>query len=276
MNIKVVMKSPVPTVAPGTTVGQAETLLAHAGARALPVVEEGRLVGLIHRRDLLRVRPSTVPALARYELASTPARLQVGDVMRREVVTVAPETDVHEGARILSSRDAEALPVVDGGEVVGLLGVQELLTVLVRELEQRWPPRLGGVLAGVGFGDRATQALPTALALARQHRARLILLHVLPPLARHLDAEVGRDLLERIAAQRRAGARQWLASLVPEELDATVVVAEGDEATELVAAAARGEVDLIVAEAAIARAIAYQAPCPVLGVPATRAEHASR
>jgi CBS domain-containing protein len=275
MKIKVAMKSPMATVEPGATVERAETLLANAGTCALPVVEAGRLVGLVHRRDLLRVRPSSVPALARYEWAASSSRLRVGDVMRRDFVTVTPEADVHEVARTLSSREAEAVPVVDGGEVVGLLSVRECLTVLVRELEQRWPPRLSRVLASVGAGDRATPALPAAVALARHHQARLILLHVMPPLGR-LAAEVGQDLMDRVAAQRRAYARQWLTSLVPEEVDVTVTVAESDEVTEVVATATRDAVDLIVAEAAIARAIAQQAPCPVLAVPPARIEHARR
>jgi CBS domain-containing protein/nucleotide-binding universal stress UspA family protein len=275
MRIKVVMKSPVPKVEPGTTLGEAETLLAQAGTPALPVMEAGRLVGLVHRRDLLRVRPSTVPALARYEWAA-PDRLRVADVMRREIVTVAPEAEVAEVARLFKGREAEAVLVVDGGEVVGLVGVRELLTVLVRELERRWPPRLGRILAAVGADERATPVLPAALALARHHQARLILLHVMAPLRPRLAAEVGRDILDRVAAQRRAHARQWLASLVPAELDVTVAVAENDEAAEVVAAAARNAVDLIVAEAGIAQAIAHQAPCPVLAVPAGRTQHASR
>jgi len=275
MKVKVVMKSPVPTVEPGTTLGEAEALLAQAGTLALPVMEAGRLVGLVHRRDLLRVRPSTVPALARYEWLA-PTRLRVGDVMRREIVTVAPEAEVAEVARILNARGADAVPVVDGDEVVGLVGVRELLTVLVRELERRWPPRLGRVLAAVGADARATLTLPTALALARHHQARLILLHVMAPLRPRLAAEVGRDILDRVAAQRRAHARQWLTSLVPAELDVTVAVAENDEATEVVAAASRDAVDLIVAETGIAQAIAHQAPCPVLAVPGGRTQHASR
>ena len=172
MKIKVAMKSPVATVEPGTTVAQAETLLAAAETRGLPVVEGRRLVGMVYRRDLLRLQPSTVPALARYELAYGPSRLCVRDVMRSEVVAVAPDADVQEAARMLSGREAEALPVVDGGEVVGLLGIHELLTVLVPELERRWPPRLRRVLAAVGTSDRTPPALPAALALARRHRAR--------------------------------------------------------------------------------------------------------
>jgi CBS domain-containing protein len=276
MKVKVAMKSPVHTVEPGTTVAQAEALLAYAGTRALPVVEGRRLVGMVHRRDLLRVQPSTVPTLARYEWASAPDRLCVGGVMRREVVTLAPETDVQEAARLLSGRETEALPVVDGGEVVGLLGIQELLTVLVREVERRWPPRLGRVLAAVGAGDGTPSALPAAFAIARRHRARLIVLHVLPPLRRRLAAELTEETLNRVVAQRRAFAQDWLAASVPQELEATVTVAEGDEAAEVVATAARDAVDLIVADAATARAIAHEAPCPVLAVPKRGTEHARR
>jgi CBS domain-containing protein len=276
MKIKVAMKSPVATVEPGTTVGHAETVLTHTGTRGLPVVEGRRLVGMVYRRDLLRAQPSTVPTLARYEWASASSRLRVGDVMKRAVVTLAPGDDLQAAARLLSRREAEVLPVVDGGEVVGLLGVEELLAVLVQGLEQRWPPRLGRVLAAVGPGDGPASALSAALAVARRHRARLILLRVLPPLYRRLAAELGQERVDWIDVQRRSQAREWLAASVPEGLEATMAVTEGDEAAEVVAAAARDAVDLIVVDAATARAIAHEAPCPVLAVPARRTAHASR
>jgi CBS domain-containing protein len=275
MKIKVVMKSPVATVKSDATVREAEALLTHAGTRAIPVVDRGRLAGLVHRRDLLLVRPSVIPAMARYEWAWGPVQIRVGDVMRRGVVTTTPEADVHEVARLLSSRGADAAPVVDGDDVVGLVGVRELLTVLVRELERQRPPRLGHVLTAMG-GDSATAALDSALDLARQHRAQLTLLHVLPPLRPRLIAEMGRGLLDRVLAQRRAHAREWLTALVGNEPDVTVTVTEGDEAAEVVAAAARGAADLIVVGPATARAVASQAPCPVLAVPATRAPYAGR
>ena len=63
---------------------------------------------------------------------------------------------------------------------------------------------------------------------------------------------------------------------MPEELEATVAVTEGDEAAEVVAKAERDAVDLIIADATTARAIAHEAPCPVLAVPAGRTDHAGR
>ena len=276
MQIKIAMKSPVPTVEPGTDVEQAETLMAHAGAPGLPVVEGRRLVGMVHRRDLLRVQPSTLPALARYEWTSAPGRLRVADVMRREVVTLTPDASMQEAVRILSNRETEAVPVMDDGEVVGLLGIHELLTVLARELERLWPPRLDRLLVAVSAVDRTAPALSATLDLARRHRARVIVLHVLPPLRRGLGFELREEGRERIAAQRRAYAQQWLAASVPEGLDATVAVTEGDEAAEVVAKAEREAVDLIIAGADTAWAIAHEAPCPVLAVPAGETDHAGR
>ncbi len=237
MQIKIAMKSPVPTVEPGTDVEQAETLMAHAGAPGLPVVEGRRLVGMVHRRDLLRVQPSTLPALARYEWTSAPGRLRVADVMRREVVTLTPDASMQ---------------------------------------ERLWPPRLDRLLVAVSAVDRTAPALSATLDLARRHRARVIVLHVLPPLRRGLGFELREEGRERIAAQRRAYAQQWLAASVPEGLDATVAVTEGDEAAEVVAKAEREAVDLIIAGADTAWAIAHEAPCPVLAVPAGETGHAGR
>jgi CBS domain-containing protein len=79
--------------------------------RRLPVVDDdGQLVGLIVERDLL-------VAAMRY----LQSRVEVGDVMTRNVVSVGPDTDLNEVARMMLERKIGGLPVVEHGRLVGII-----------------------------------------------------------------------------------------------------------------------------------------------------------
>jgi acetoin utilization protein AcuB len=65
MQVKAVMKTPVSTVEVGAPLPHARGLMARERTRHLPVVEGGRLVGVVSDCDLRRAEPSSVPALAR-------------------------------------------------------------------------------------------------------------------------------------------------------------------------------------------------------------------
>ncbi len=71
---------------------------------------EGRLVGIVVERDLL-------VAAMRY----LQSRVEVGDVMTRDVITVGPDTDLVDVARTMLARKIGGLPVVDEGRLVGIV-----------------------------------------------------------------------------------------------------------------------------------------------------------
>jgi len=101
------------TVREADDVALAESLLRLGGIRHLPVVREGKLVGLLTHRDVLRSGESGRPA----------ARDQpVSEVMTREVVTVSPTTGLAQAAHTLLDRKFGCLPVCDEeGTLVGIV-----------------------------------------------------------------------------------------------------------------------------------------------------------
>jgi CBS domain-containing protein len=101
------------TVRAADDVALAESLLRLGGIRHLPVVSEGKLVGLVTQRDVLRSGESGRPA----------ARdVPVSEVMTREVVTVRPTTSLAQAARTLLERKFGCLPVCDEeGRLVGIV-----------------------------------------------------------------------------------------------------------------------------------------------------------
>ncbi len=109
VQISDLMSYPVWTVAPSTRMEEAAALLREKGITGIPVVEEGRLVGMISRRDFRKIRK--------------PGQLKspVKAFMATEVVTVSPTENVQDAARLLVKHDIGRLPVVQEGRMLGIL-----------------------------------------------------------------------------------------------------------------------------------------------------------
>ena len=128
MYVDRIMTRDVLQVAENTRVTQLAALMRDHRIRHLPVVRDGRLVGLVTSHDLERVSPSPVTTLSVGEANYLLGKLDAGRVMRAKVVTCAPDTLVEEAARLLRQEKIGCLPVVDdGGKLVGILTHEDLL-----------------------------------------------------------------------------------------------------------------------------------------------------
>ncbi|HVY55858.1 MAG TPA: CBS domain-containing protein [Thermodesulfobacteriota bacterium] len=110
------------TVAPGTSAEETLELMKNLNFRQCPVVEDGKLVGIVTDRDL------------RTSLAAG-KNVMVGDIMTKDPVTIIDYASVEGAAEIIRSGKFNALPVVTNkGELVGILSVTDLLDALLRML----------------------------------------------------------------------------------------------------------------------------------------------
>jgi CBS domain-containing protein len=110
-----VMKHPLVTVSEQDDVGLAEDLLRQHGFRHLPVVRDGKLVGLLTQRDVVG-------------RACWPRATPIGEAMIREVKTVRPGTPVRHAARIMRAHRISCLPVVDEQrKLLGLITESDLV-----------------------------------------------------------------------------------------------------------------------------------------------------
>lgn len=137
MRVRDWMTSDPIVATPETEVGEARRLLHANGIRHLPVVGAGRLVGMVSDRDV-RIDDRSLRRLAVLE------RLDdvVGEGKPLEAVmstpphVVGPDETVAAAARLLLSRRVSALPVVEGGALVGIITTTDcLLALLEREQE---------------------------------------------------------------------------------------------------------------------------------------------
>jgi CBS domain-containing protein len=125
-----VMSLRVVSVRPGETVQVAIARMLEEGVGGIVVCEGDRLVGIFTERDVLRLAGEGAHF----------ADVRVGDVMTRSVVTVSPDDVVVEAARLMGERQVRHLPVVEDGNVLGLIGIREALRCLVEVLWREHDP----------------------------------------------------------------------------------------------------------------------------------------
>src|SRR5919202_2083767 len=152
------------TIAPGATAGEALALMRQRRIRHLPVVDGGRLVGMLSDRDLRSALPS---AVVLGELEDDPAASRsVVEIMTADPLTIPPSQPVEEAARLLTERRVGAVPVVEGARLLGILSADDLLRAFVESsgvllpssrLELLLPDR-PGALAGALAVIAARQA----------------------------------------------------------------------------------------------------------------------
>ena len=127
MKVQDIMTTPALTVGLDMPVLEARQVMERQRIRHLPVTDGGRLMGIVTDRDIRLNLPSPATSLSVWEVNYLIARLTVGSVMRQAVITVDPQRDAAEAARIILDHKIGALPVVDGGVVVGLVTETDML-----------------------------------------------------------------------------------------------------------------------------------------------------
>jgi acetoin utilization protein AcuB len=121
MFVRDVMTPKPITVDPSTPILEARQRMADRRIRHLVVTESARVVGIITDRDVRLNLPSPATSLSVWEVNYLLARLTVGEVMTRSVIVIDSERPIAEAARIMVDHKIGALPVVDGGSLVGIV-----------------------------------------------------------------------------------------------------------------------------------------------------------
>lgn len=119
---KIMSENPV-TISPDKRVGQALKLMQQHNIRHLPVVQEDRMVGWITSRDLREVL-----------LASMLEKITVEDVMLKTPITVTPDTQVEEAARLVYESKIGGMPVLEGDRLVGVITLMDLISAFLSML----------------------------------------------------------------------------------------------------------------------------------------------
>lgn len=134
MLVEDVMRRDPITVGPGTTLPAALGLSRERGIRHLPVMEGAELRGIVSDRDLKRAMASPATSLERHELAYLLEKVTMEEIMTRAVITVGPMLPVEEAARLMVREKISALPVTEGGRLVGIVTETDILDLFLRAM----------------------------------------------------------------------------------------------------------------------------------------------
>lgn len=123
------------TVDPKTSLPDAHRLMKDSHIRRLPVVSQGRVVGIVTLGDIREAQPSDATSLSIYELHYLLAKLTVDKLMTRDPLTIAPDASIREAARLMMENKIGGLPVVDpgSGALVGIITESDIFRIFAQE-----------------------------------------------------------------------------------------------------------------------------------------------
>ena len=143
------MSKPVVFVEPSMRAQDAMELMRKENIRRMPVVDGGKLVGIVSATDLLNAAPSQATSLSIWELNYLLSKIKVADVMTSKVVSVNEDTAIEEAARIMADNKIGGLPVMRNGNVVGIITETDLFRIFL----EMFGARIEGVRATILLED---------------------------------------------------------------------------------------------------------------------------
>ena len=133
MIVRELMTGAVITAPPWMPILEARNLMVKERIRHLPVrAPGGKLLGMITDRDIRLNLPSQATSLSVWEINHLLAKLTLDEVMTQAVITVGPDRPASEAARLMVEHQIGALPVEDGGCLVGIVTETDLLRAFIR------------------------------------------------------------------------------------------------------------------------------------------------
>lgn len=180
------MSSPAITVEVRASIADAVELIRRHDIRRLPVLQRGRLVGIVTLTDLMRAQPSPATTLAAWEMPVLLGKATVGEIMTADPITIGPDAPIEAAAVIMLREKIGGLPVMEGRALVGMITESDLFEAFVdltglRQGGARLVVDLSGhsnPLQGIaGIVDASSVAL-TSMATYQQGDRQLAVLRV--------------------------------------------------------------------------------------------------
>ncbi len=169
MLVRDIMQPHPVSATPETRLPHLLRLLQRRGFRHLPVLDGGKLVGIISDRDLKQSMISAAATSEGRERDRLLDELTADQIMAREVVTIGPTVGVDEAARLMATRKISALPVTEGDRLVGIVTETDVLQLFVRAMGVLEPSSRVDVIlrdqtAGVGEVVRTVEQAGSRIA----------------------------------------------------------------------------------------------------------------
>lgn len=135
MYVGLKMLKDFPVATPETLVIEADKIMNENRLWMLLVVEGKKLVGYVNKEDVREALPSRATSLDKHELNYLLSKLTIAKILRKDVPTVPPETEIEEAAELMYLDNLAGLAVVDTkNNLLGFINRSQMLEVLVEEM----------------------------------------------------------------------------------------------------------------------------------------------
>lgn len=121
MYVKDYMSEDIVSVTPGASIIDAADLMKKNDINRLPVMEAGKLLGLITREIVTKNSPSNATSLSKHEINYLLDKTRIQDVMSKKFITVAPDDQIERAATLMRNENAGVVIVVEDNQLVGIL-----------------------------------------------------------------------------------------------------------------------------------------------------------
>ena len=127
MTVAEIMSKKVVSISADDTLRIVQEIMEHGGVRHLPVVRRGELVGVVSQRDLLKASLSNVMGLPADEQSLFLEGVSITEVMSSPPITIDATASVRDAAKAMADKKIGCLPVMDGGDFVGIVTETDVL-----------------------------------------------------------------------------------------------------------------------------------------------------
>ena len=204
MKVKDIMTWNVITVSGDTPIMEARKIMETHKVRRLPVVDKGKLVGVVTLDRIVGVGPSPATSLSVWEINYLLAKMKVREVMQKDVVSVGPDVSVEQALARAQAMKVGAAPVVEDGKVVGIITTNDFVLKLLN-------PALGigkpGSRLNISNANKPKN-VREIMEVVEKMGLNIVALHTLPAvedttngLSLHVDADDPKALIKELEAK---------------------------------------------------------------------------
>lgn len=129
------MSSDPVIISSDSVIPAAHEMMKTSKIRRIPVVDGGKLVGIVSLGDIQEAGPSDAISLSIFELNYLIAKLTVAEIMTSDVITVSTDTTLHDVAQIMLEKKIGGLPVMNGDDVVGIITESDVFRAVMEILD---------------------------------------------------------------------------------------------------------------------------------------------
>ena len=134
MFVKTKMTTNPFTVSPEQTIPDAHEIMVQHGVKRLPVMKNGRLVGVVSKEDIDRYSPSKATSLSMGEITYLLSKTRIRQIMSKNLITISPDALLEEAATLMRDNKVSFLPVVDHDKLVGIITESDIFDSFIELL----------------------------------------------------------------------------------------------------------------------------------------------